>query len=433
MEELTEAIKEFELAADAILEMTPADHKQIRHNHSRAIREYVEFYEKNSPLQRTDEWLKRKKTTIGGSSIAVIIGANHYESVEKLVLERVGLAAGFTSNEATAWGNMFENVIQEIVERRYDTKIIGTEIYIEDGDIGVSPDGIGAITTADVVTNEVLFEFKCPYKRLPIEKRPPPYYVPQIQIGLEHIIDGSGQPLLDYGVLVEGVFRLCTLDQLADGLAHNTQLGPTPAKPRLLAMGFLGITGPLKTAQAPASAEASKAADDLDRYYNGAKRFYGGQHNDYSACDLGDSGVAFYKALTTAANLGIIVPAPWRSRPIIRADDLAVSMTGGSDSPSTPESSKQSNGAAVLVGREMKRFRQYCRENDLDVYGVLPWKLLDIKYHKIERRNPPIKEEFGEKIASTVNIIKECLATPLDQRYIVYDTYFAETNGGFID
>lgn len=416
------------------------------------IVEYVRRYVAGVQ-QRTPEWVERKLTTVGGSSIATLMNLNRFESIGSFILGKIGLGDSYTANTATAWGNMFEEIIQEVVEANYDTKIVGTDIYIEDGNIGLSPDGMGIVTqlthheiggggndgsdTAAVEhwiqasCRKVLFEFKCPYSRLPT-KDAPPYYVPQVQLSLEHI-RANDTPLLDIGILAEGVFRICTLADLSDDTVHNQTINKSlyqkeykpPVNPRVIAMGIIGLYG---TAPEHCKSIAESAELDLiDRYYefDPTKRFLGTAGNGWLACDLGNADAPLFDALMAAINSKHLCytgkeTKVWYSKTAIRS-----AATTAEEAPA-----KQARAANFLAGDEVKRFRQDCQRNGQTIYGVLPWKLLDIRYHEIERRDPPILEEFGGVIDETIGVIRDCLAAPLSQRLAMYNEYMMSKNGG---
>ena len=64
------------------------------------------------------EWLEERRTGIGGSDAAAVIGISRYASPMKVYLEKTGELEPFAGNEYTEWGNILEPVIREQFQRR---------------------------------------------------------------------------------------------------------------------------------------------------------------------------------------------------------------------------------------------------------------------------------------------------------------------------
>jgi len=245
----------------------------------------IERLSQNGIKQRTPEWYKDKEKTIGGSSIATIMGLG-YKSLRDYIAEkaeerrkkelpppiltREEKAALIEDRAAMNWGVVFEDVLCTIVEKLYNCRIKGAELYYRDDDkfkhLCYSPDGLGIFdVTSELCMMEVqtedgveyvmenlkkpticLFEFKCPWTRIPSGK-PPIYYVPQVKMGLQ-MLDGP-----THGVFAEGVFRRCTMTQLGFGPEFDKTISGrngTPINRRTsygeppLACGILVFTSP---------------------------------------------------------------------------------------------------------------------------------------------------------------------------------------------
>lgn len=164
-----------------------------------------------APQQRTADWYAIRKTTIGGSEIATVIGLNPYGGVRNLIARKLGIEK-FNGNPATRWGNLFEGVTQQWAE-----KVLQMEEGIrEAGSIeGIidrqrySPDGLGVVRLLDDEDNPdyyiILFEFKAPFRSLPNGKIPH-HYVPQIQTGMMNI------SLVEYSIFINNCYRKCALE-----------------------------------------------------------------------------------------------------------------------------------------------------------------------------------------------------------------------------
>ena len=151
------------------------------------------------PKQCTPEWLIEKQATIGGSSLY-----NAVYTTKSYLGNRT-----FNGNLYTQWGNIFEPVIETYSERRFYTKIYGTDIgaipsYVPH--FSYSMDGIGVVGSTIM-----LFEFKCPWSRLPSDKIPVAYEY-QVKAGLDTF------DIAKKGIYAEAVFRACSLEDLRNNV-----------------------------------------------------------------------------------------------------------------------------------------------------------------------------------------------------------------------
>ena len=114
------------------------------------------------------------------------------------------------------WGNLFEPIIREYVAVVLETQIFGHDICIVDGQFRYSPDGLGIITHENGCMEIVLFEFKCPYSRIP-QGDVPKQYEPQLWAGL------AATGIAKCGLYVDAVFRKCRESQLGNTLEYDKQ------------------------------------------------------------------------------------------------------------------------------------------------------------------------------------------------------------------
>lgn len=175
---------------------------------------------KSAPKQKSAEWYKLKKTTIGGSEIAKVLGCGSYGDLKSILSTRVGISS-FQGNEKTRWGNLFEEVSRMISEELLITEIV--ELGSLPGKIkgqNYSPDGLSIIEMLDSDDKPtyyvVLFEFKSPYSRIP-DGKIPKEYMPQVQTGLLTL------DTVDFALFVNNCFRRCPLADLNFKLTYDTK------------------------------------------------------------------------------------------------------------------------------------------------------------------------------------------------------------------
>lgn len=153
-----------------------------------------------APKQKTEEWHLARVNSFGGSIMGCIDSNNPYQSLVDVILDKLNI--GCETNKswlAANWGNMFEDVIAEYVEHKYNSKIYGTDILHRYNEyMHYSPDGLMAVK--DLVA---LLEFKCPFSRIPNGKIPK-HYESQVKAGLGMI------DIADAGIFIDALFRRCS-------------------------------------------------------------------------------------------------------------------------------------------------------------------------------------------------------------------------------
>lgn len=209
------------------LELEPS----IAHIYKKKAKELYKFLDGiSAPVQKSKEWYDIKKTTIGGSEIATVLGINPYRGLESLIAEKIGMGAGFTGNIATRWGNLFEHVTKKwgelILQMPEPIKEAGSIKGIIDRQ-RYSPDGLGIVkllcTDGTYEYFTILFEFKAPLSTLPT-KNIPKHYVPQIQTGLLNI------PITDTSIFINNCYRKCLLSDLQFNSKYDTKFHSGDAK-----------------------------------------------------------------------------------------------------------------------------------------------------------------------------------------------------------
>lgn len=150
-----------------------------RHGELEVIEHVAFLWEKDQREacpQRSEVWYQKRQNHLTASAVASVVGENPYESRKATLRKKIGLGDGFISNEATAHGNLYEDVAIELYEQRTGEKVLSFGLLesLNDNEhfIAGSPDGITA--------SGRLIEVKCPYRRRP-NGHIPSYYVHQVQ------------------------------------------------------------------------------------------------------------------------------------------------------------------------------------------------------------------------------------------------------------
>lgn len=159
----------------------------------------------NQPSQRTGEWIQYRNIRIGGSemhNICKLSKNNLYSFINNFMFNKIDRKHMFIP--PCEFGNLFENEIHKFTEIKYNTTIydIGVIQYDKLRSACYSPDGVG------IVNNKIiLFEFKCPYSRIPSNKIKFDYQC-QINTGLNVIRE------CEKCYYCEGEFKKCKIDDL---------------------------------------------------------------------------------------------------------------------------------------------------------------------------------------------------------------------------
>jgi len=188
------------------------------------------------PVQGSQEWLRSRTETIGGSEISTILELNPYQSIKQLIKQKIGLTT-FKKAAPLWFGNIFEYILQQYTEILFDTKIYetGSIPYEKSNLIKYSPDGLSVIkndklkfllSKYDIINKInnfsifdntkiennkellVLFEFKNPYMRVLKKNEIPVYYINQPRLGMEVI------NMCEVSIFIEAIFRFCSIDDI---------------------------------------------------------------------------------------------------------------------------------------------------------------------------------------------------------------------------
>jgi len=139
-----------------------------------------ELLKKPQYEQRTPEWYEQRRNAITASDIPTVLGENSYKTSWSLLLDKCDSnPKPFMGNDATKWGNHYEDTAIEKYSELRNKKVLsfGLIIHPDYPWLGGSPDGI--------TTDGILLEVKCPIKRKIIHGEVPHHYLSQVLLNLE--------------------------------------------------------------------------------------------------------------------------------------------------------------------------------------------------------------------------------------------------------
>ena len=360
-------------------------------NKTAILNDFLDKY-KNLPKQGSDEWLKNRETTFGGSELAALIGKNKNKTCRKLLEEKAS-SSKFEGNSFTYWGQLFEPVHRAILEMVYNTSIYetGSIPWNKEG-FKYSPDGIGVINKAHFIKllrdksimhlsanieelieslihddkadtiqhmndqiarcNDilVLFEQKAPANRV-LNYAIPEYYIPQILSGLNVI------NITDIGIYTEAVFKRCPLDKLSlTNIDYNESFRFTKntflARPKYI--GIIVLSTP-----------------DADYAHKLKSAYFRDKYTSDMYIDYGESSSeAFFNILEG-----------WRNTDLIELHYV----------------NDATNDSFITVFESIKS----------NIIGIIPWKLFDIQNHLVYRRDNYLNS-YHPAIMEGINVIKQC-------------------------
>lgn len=372
--------------------------QDIRREKEARLKAWVEKHTNNIE-QGNDEWLRAKKTTIGGSEISTILGINPYMTLADLVAQKIGIK-DMKSSIHMNWGNLFEPIITKYMEEKKNTKIMGENLFVvgRSPSQTYSPDGLAVVdfqrdqgAPKPMIT---LFEFKCPFSRKLEVKNPkvPAYYLPQVLTGLDTTI-------AEIGLYVEAVFRKCRLADLGDSNEYDASFTPRDNKNRNdpIAYGLIAFAKFAGTKNLVDDWRGDIAVDPLELSLGDfvAKMSDEGdlsqlQENDL-ACLLGE-----FKE-------GKILP--WYS-PILKfGADVA-----------------KENLLSEIYEKISKYNKK--RPQKLLLYGILPWKLLKTNEIEVEKKEGYVNI-IQDKIDEIISLVRLCHSEP-DKKLIHYARFCKE-------
>ena len=119
----------------------------MRSEKEKQILEFVEKH-RGAPLQRSPAWLSLRRSVVGASELAALVGMSPYDTFESVAAKKSRIVYSSFATPKCWWGTIFEDVAVKFAEREFVTKIHGTNICVmqpEDSLLHkkhvVSPDG----------------------------------------------------------------------------------------------------------------------------------------------------------------------------------------------------------------------------------------------------------------------------------------------------
>jgi hypothetical protein len=388
---------------------------------------------KSGPVQRTPEWYYLVGKTIGGSEIAAILGIDKYKGPDKVIEGKTDILTNPIKVEvnnlqfsiACQWGIVFEDVITRVVERDLHTTVKGESICVQimDGH-RTSPDGYAVVTIDedgrlvstygkgcaifldDGNSNPIrdghgsrynrmtdlgsrgyktarnrrssvfsasgrkivaLLEFKCPLMRRP-NGVIPTNYVSQVLSGL------AVSPCAHMGVFVDGMFRVCSVDQVNGSNVYNTTLHTDYKRIYWapICWGVIGIYAP--TLSAPLNVRYARYLDktettDVSAYI--VEKLMYVDHEEL--VDFGGvNDMTHFENMFDCLNRKMV--KLYRPKPVFKGDTFDMGLIRNELEENTPE--------------------------HYGLIGVLGWKLFSIDYSFVRRDN-----DFLDKIKPVIDDI----------------------------
>jgi hypothetical protein len=366
----------------------------------------------NNIKQRSAEWHNAKKYTIGGSQLSSFDGSNVHATINDVIAHKFGYddKDALKSRLPMNWGVLFEDVIKTYIEMTLNTTVFGDDLFITGPSefISYSPDGLGVVSDSNNSINNssnhsdkiVLFEFKCPYTRIPTSK-PPKYYVPQVKMGLDII------PIADEGMLIEAVFRRCSWADMGANLKFDKLITEKKSGSSLLACGVVGfyfddmafskkITELRLVGRDTTADTLINKLTDLNKEY---KKFFtiGSTTNNYATNDLGACQLGLFERLLECFSEGVL--NVWYSKIIQQCDNDNVCKHLLNTEFATYEC------LCAALGEMKISLSEDSPKNNIYNYGILPWKLFNVKSHIIEKTQDYLLP-WIDKINSLMSEIK---------------------------
>lgn len=143
--------------------------------------------------QRSQEWFNQRRNKLTSSDAGTALGLNPYQKPVELLFKKCGAGKPFTGNEATLYGQKYEDEAIEkycmaMGKRNHEFGLIAWDEVNREPTEPVIPwmagstDGIAE----DVLGLEdlVVLEVKCPFRRKIKYGECPEYYYPQVQLNM---------------------------------------------------------------------------------------------------------------------------------------------------------------------------------------------------------------------------------------------------------
>jgi hypothetical protein len=396
------------------------------------LEQVKKFIKENCYLapQGSEEWLKTRQSIIGGSELSILSGDNPFSSISDLVATKCGLSK-FTSNVATKWGNIFEELTRIIVQMIFLNDIpLSEECIYETGSLeGViphhrfSPDGLTVIICkkydGSLQPVIVLLEFKSPLSSIPT-KIVPKYYLPQVKAGMCDI------EMVELGLFVNNMFRKCKLEQFGNNPEYNKEFHMSDIKKKVnisepLAIGILGLYQTKEQRKKfieliNKNNQSSDSSDDEDIYEpNIETKLISSSLIDIGKLNQDETLIIFQHICNKYFTIKYYSPNIYTTRlvPNLPQDILYY-----------PQDIISFKMYETNPKKFINKFEKKYYDMGLYPVGFLPWKLFMADFILVDK-DPLYIYQFVPKIEEVINIITNiCSTNNMEERQIKFNDYF---------
>lgn len=371
-----------------------------------------------NPGQHSKKWYEARKYTVGGSELAKIMGKSSYGSMLSVIKQKAGLIPQQSSGTlAMWWGTMFEAISERCLEIDLDTKLVGTNsgisAPIESGLSEMhknSPDGYcvtkwikhcdGTLTLCrsntklqpdvKIIYKINLIEMKNPISRTPKNSLIPINYRQQIWSGL------AVSPVANFALFMDTFFRICNILDLGPNMNFNTTFHRYKQSPDWKSPIAWGITYVYAPKYHSKKNVKINETDPRNEAWRMCCRYYGSKPFELSnvgltpnPIDLGDCTYEIFNDSMRQINNGNFKTI--HSDPYFADNrgELKLATSDGIDS----EINKHKN----------------IKNEDFYLFGVIPWKIMEISYIPLYRKIGFLEEikPYVIKCIETANAVRE--------------------------
>lgn len=386
------------------------------------------FLEKNKdlPKQGTDEWLNSRKGRIGGSEISTILNKNPYQTVKKLITQRVGLSS-FKGFYATYWGTVFENSLRDHINEILNCNIIETGSIPHESYSGLaySPDGISVVNTQllnnVLIKNDklicdsiketeesiILFEFKCPYSRVPTGSVPV-YYVDQPKMGMEVI------NICEMAVFIEAVFKLVQYENIQYNSIYNYDyhkdkiiIETNPIKCGIMILYF-------KQSNKDDDEETKKLKNSISKLFYTTKHYY---KKNTKYIDI--------SSLTNAYQINKILELLASNSNILQTADMQFNYI---DNTNKSDAMKKYNDMIFKssIDKKINKTANELEEDGYTVFGMMSYKLFNLHINPVYKDNSFLTEELKLNVNKVLATITNCQHKTNDDKITYINSFCKE-------
>lgn len=409
----------------------------------KALIKFIEKY-KHTAEQGSLEWLQSRIFRIGGSEISTILGLNPYSNEKKLIKQHIGIDT-FKGYPATWFGNLMEPILTDYINNYFNCFIHETGAINTDNNLGYSPDGLAVIlkdklndiinedhlehikNTSNFENNHedndllILFEFKCPYRRIPHKTDIPEYYLPQPLLGMEII------NICEIGIFIEALYRFCSIDDLAYTNNYNNVYHSDKIKinSNPIYYGFMLITYDINNFIDENEGDLLDKLEN-DNYIHNVENYLN-RYKDIKI-NVRDNIINDLGKLTNKWILNQILEH------LIQKKHFNYTFI-------EHKTTHKFENSVYDKPDYIKNIYNYDIKNDIyteidqlimelpeniRVIGILPYKLFDIYIKPVNKQVNFITEDVQKKVDNVINIIKECHTDDktVDDKKKIIDSYY---------